>query len=105
MELQITARHFDIVEPLKEFSREKIMPLKHYFNKIMRAHLILSPEGPGYSAELTIKGKKANFIAHSKADTLNAAIEDVACKIERQLKEKKRKLNRRSRQKPEPLEM
>ncbi len=108
MELRITARHFELVEPLKEFAHNKITLLRRYSNNLAEAHLILSPEGVGYKAELTVSGKRANFFAHATADTINTAIEDVTHKIERQLKEKKSRLKRihkQSRRKYMPPEL
>ena len=57
MELQITARHFDLIDPIKDFAEEKVKILHRYFNHITNAHLILTPVKQGYQAELTVSGK------------------------------------------------
>ncbi len=105
MELQITARHFDLIDPIKDFAEEKVKILHRYFNHITNAHLILTPVKQGYQAELTVSGKQAYLFAKANGDSLNIAIESVTSKIERQLKEKKerlRKVNKHSKKRQMP---
>jgi len=104
LRLQITARHFDLIEPVKEFAEGKIIPLTRFHNHLTQAHLVLMPEGKGYKSDLTVSGKNINFYASAEANNLNSAIEDVTTKIERQLKENKDRIKKSIKQPRKPME-
>lgn len=92
MELKITARHLDILEPTKDYAEKRILPIERFFGKILDAQLILSKEKNKYNAELICKVSRSRLLAKASASDINSAIDEVSHKMERQLKELKEKI-------------
>jgi len=126
LRLQIVCRNAELTEDLKAFAQEKIDRLEKYFDGVMKAQLILSPDfvtsgtpaadegdaepaqrvekpavasGHVAAAELVLTlSHGAPLIARARGESFRAAIDMVADKVERQLRRHKEKLrDRRSR--------
>lgn len=92
MELKITARHFEILDPTREYAEKRILPLERFFGKVLDAQLILSKERNNYNAELVFKVSRSKLLARASASDINSAIDEVSHKMERQLKGLKEKV-------------
>jgi putative sigma-54 modulation protein len=99
MELRITARHFDMNGNLKEFAEKNFAKLERYFENIVDCHLILTKDRYQQVAEGTLKVYGTLITAKVATNDMQASIEKVAEKMEKQLKRHKEKLKTKDQKK------
>ena|SRR3989338_3509262 len=92
MELNVTFRHAETSEVLKEHIREKIAKLSKYFIKPVQAHVTLNVEGPRHIAEISLSENHGLFNAREGSHDMYLSVDRVLAKIERQLKKYKEKI-------------
>ncbi len=126
MRLKIVCKNAELTEDLKAFAQEKIDRLERFFEGVMKAQVILSPDfvttgtpgadegdsepapraektgdatGHVATAELVLTVTHgAPLVARARGENFRAAIDIAADKVERQLRRHKEKLrDRRSR--------
>lgn len=99
MQLRITARHFDMNGNLKEFAEKNFAKLERYFENIVDCHLILTKDRYQQVAEGTLKVYGTLITAKVATNDMQASIEKVAEKMEKQLKRHKEKLKTKDQKK------
>jgi putative sigma-54 modulation protein len=99
MQLRITARHFDMNGNLKEFAEKNFAKLERYFENIVDCHLILTKDRYQQVAEGTLKVYGTIITAKVATNDMQASIEKVAEKMEKQLKRHKEKLKTKDQKK------
>jgi ribosomal subunit interface protein len=86
MNLNITARHFEITGELRKFVEKKFKKLDHYQDLILKMDLIISDE----KGLKVVEGKialRGNFlVAKTSSHDVLTAIESLADKLLKQLK-------------------
>lgn len=92
MQINITFRHVDPSDKLKEYCLEKIERLKKYFDGIVEGHVILSQEKIRHLAEFTLSAQNIHMVAKDESSDFHSAIDGAISKIERQLTRHKEKL-------------
>ncbi|MCL4122484.1 UNVERIFIED_CONTAM: hypothetical protein GTU68_040708 [Idotea baltica] len=92
MNIQITGRHVEVTEAIKNFVDEKIGKVSQYFDNITSAKVILSVEKDTQIAEVIITVPGSEFVAKADDKDLYTAIDLVEDKIARQLRKHKNKL-------------
>lgn len=92
MNIQITGRHVEITDAIKQYVDEKIGKVSNYFDNIISTKVILSVEKEHQVAEVIINVPGNEFIAKSDDRDLYAAIDLVEDKIARQLRKHKNKV-------------
>ncbi len=92
MNIEITARHFDLTPELKEHVEHEVAGLTRYFENIISSEVILDVEKYRQTAE--IKTRVYNAVLTGKGDTndMYASIEQAVDKVKVQLKKHKSKL-------------
>ncbi len=87
MELIITARHMDLTPEIEEYANKRILPVTKFFDRVIKATLVLTSEKHRQHAELTfvVSGKK--FIAKAKTSDMKTSIDEVSHKMERIMRE------------------
>jgi ribosomal subunit interface protein len=92
MNIEITARHFDLTPQLKQNIERAVNGLTRYFENIISVEVILDVEKYRQTAE--IKAKVYNAAITGKADSADmyASIEMAIDKVKAQLKKHKGKL-------------
>ncbi len=88
MNLRIAARHFDLSENLKDHAEKTIIPLRRFFDKVIDADLVLISEKNRQTAELTFHVKGGAVTAKTQTEDMYGSIDQVADKVERQLKKR-----------------
>ncbi|HEX38217.1 MAG TPA: ribosome-associated translation inhibitor RaiA [Candidatus Cloacimonetes bacterium] len=88
MQITITARHFELTDPIKEYAEGAIRGLKKYFDHIIIAEMILQVEKNRNIAELNLRVKKLTLVAKARENDMYTAIDSVVRKMERQIKRK-----------------
>ncbi len=86
MNLNITARHFEVTEELRDYIEKKLKKLEHYDHLITKTDIVLSADAFNKIAEGKI-GMRGNFIiAKTKSNDVYTAINLLADKLLKQVK-------------------
>ncbi|MBS4015842.1 MAG: ribosome-associated translation inhibitor RaiA [Candidatus Latescibacteria bacterium] len=86
MNLNITARHFEVSDQLKDFTEKKFQKLEHYKNLIVKTDLVLTDESGLKVAEGKIGVRGSFLIAKTKSHDIYLAITQLADKLLKQIK-------------------
>jgi len=95
MQITITARHFDLTDALKNYAKDGLLNLKKYSDNIIFAEVVLWKQKNLHFAEVNMRINKFSFFSKSKEDDLYKAIDSAINKVERQIKKKFGKQNKR----------
>lgn len=94
MQINLTGRHLEITEPLKEFVDEKFSKLERHFEQINNVYVVLSVEKIRQIAEATVHLNGTEIFANSESEDMYAAIDLLIDKLDRQVIKHKEKLTR-----------
>lgn len=86
MELEITVRHHELSDKVKEYAKKEMEILEKYHNRIVCAKMILDRQKEGEIAELTLHITGKDFIAKEITDNISKSIDLAVKKASRQLK-------------------
>ncbi|RUM88383.1 MAG: ribosome-associated translation inhibitor RaiA [Thermodesulfatator sp.] len=86
MQINITFRHLESSEGLKEYVRKKIGRLEKYFVGPVEAHVILKAEKFRNEAEVILRGDGLDITAREETGDMYEAIDLVADVLEKQIK-------------------
>lgn len=92
MNINITARHFDLTPELREHVESEIEKLTKFFENIISADIILDVEKYRQSAETKVKVFNAVMTGSADSNDMYASIEMSVDKVKKQLKKYKGKL-------------
>ncbi|SYZ74403.1 Sigma 54 modulation protein/ribosomal protein S30EA [Candidatus Zixiibacteriota bacterium] len=92
MNIEITARHFDLTPQLKENIERELNGLTRYFENIISADVILDVEKYRQSAEIKVKVYNQSITGKADSNDMYASIEMAVDKVKTQLKKYKGKL-------------
>ena len=95
MNLNITFRHVEPSDALKQYATQKVQRLHKYFDGIVEGHVILGQEKIRHTAEVTLQANGIRINAKEENADFYSAIDNVVDKLERQIKRYKEKLKRR----------
>ena len=91
MQIAVTFRHMESDEGVKDYVREKVQKLQKYIENPREAHVVLSAEKFRHIAEITVIGDGVTLNSEGRNSDLYAAIDQMADKIERQMRERRGK--------------
>lgn len=100
MQISITGHHVEITQALHTYIESKFSRLQRHFDNITNGHVILSVEKERQMAEATIHVSGGKLFADAQHDDMYAAIDELADKLDRQLKKHKEKLTDHHRGEP-----
>ena len=86
MQINVTFRHTEHSDELRDYIHDRFSRLKKYSDSPMNVNVVLTSEKFRKSAEVVIIGDGIRAAAKKEHDDLRAAIDLVLDKIERQLK-------------------
>jgi putative sigma-54 modulation protein len=95
---QITTRHVDVSDRVREYAEERTAKLEKFFDNIIDAHVILSEDNSPASnktAEININVYQKQLSAEDSASTHEEAINLCVDHLRRQLEKYKSKLRSR----------
>jgi len=92
MKVRITSRHFDLTEDLKQAAETRLQSLNKYFENIIDVHLKLDKEKYRHTADLNATVFGAVLSCRADSNDMYASIDEVATKMEAQLKKYKARL-------------
>ncbi|MDZ7272284.1 MAG: ribosome-associated translation inhibitor RaiA [candidate division KSB1 bacterium] len=92
MRLNITARHFNASDRLKEYTEKEVRRLKRYYDGILNCDVILDYEKQAQVAEIVLHVYGSKLTVREKSEDMYKSINLAVDKLERQLKKYKGKL-------------
>ncbi len=94
MQLNITGRHVEITDSLRDYVNSKFGKLERHYDHINNVHVILDIEKLQQKAEATIKVSGGELFATSQHQDMYAAIDGLIDKLDRQVIKHKEKVAR-----------
>ncbi|MEL0639840.1 ribosome hibernation promoting factor [Pseudoalteromonas aliena] len=94
MQLNLTGRHVEITDSLREYVNNKFAKLERHSDHINNVHVILDVEKLNQKAEATIHVNGAELFASTEHLDMYAAIDSLIDKLDRQVIKHKEKLAR-----------
>lgn len=86
MSINITGRHMEITDALRNYATEKLTHLHHHHHQILSMHIVLGVEKLLNIAEATLHVPHgAQIHAESQSDDMYSAIDFLSEKLKRQL--------------------
>jgi putative sigma-54 modulation protein len=92
MQVNITFRHLEPTEALKDHVKDKVAHIQRYIDRPTEAHAVLHLENLSHHAEITMKAGPFSVRGRGKSEDMYASIDAAADKIERQLKKHKERV-------------
>ena len=91
MQLNLTGRHVEITDSLKDYVNTKFAKLERHFDHINNVHVILDVEKLSQKAEATLHVNGGELFASTEHQDMYAAIDSLTDKLDRQLIKHKEK--------------
>ena len=88
MDTQITARHFQASNKLKDFVATRVSKLERFYDGITDARVVLSKSrsaGSGKAAEITLNVRRQSLTAQVEAHSYEEAIDRCVNRLRRQI--------------------
>ena len=100
MNVIVSGQHLKITEAIKEYAKEKCKKIEKYLENITEVNVMLTvektkSEGSVHKADVTIYATGKTIRIESQDKDLYAAIDNMADKMERQVRKYKEKLKDR----------
>ena len=95
MQLRVTARHFDLTDSLRKHVESRSRQLERFFDRIIDLHWVLDVDKHRQIADVSAKVYGTVLTGRAESSDLRGSIDEVAEKIEGQLKKYKSRLKDR----------
>ena len=92
MQIEITGRHVEITEPIKQYVNKRLKKFAKLFIEPIDVHVILSIEKHRQNAEIVIKSKLFNLTSIDESTDMYNSVNKAIEKIERQALKQKQKV-------------
>ena len=92
MRIEISGHQIDVTAALREYVETKLAKLERHFDHLLDVHVILSVDKLDHKAEATVHATGRTLHADSVAESMYAAIDLLADKLDRQVIKHKEKL-------------
>ena len=95
MQIAVTFRHMEVDEAVKGYVKGKVQRLQKYIEDPREVHIVLSTEKFRHIAEMSIIRDGIPLNSQGRDSDLYAAIDQMAERMERQIRERRRKGRRK----------
>jgi len=92
MQLNLSGKHVEITDSLREHVNSKFGKLKRHFDQLTNVHVILTVEKERQKAEATVHASGAELFASDENENMYTAIEHLVAKLDRQIIKHKDKM-------------
>ncbi len=92
MQMQITGRHVEVTDSLKQYVEEKVNKVAKYFDNITHAKVVLDVEREKHQVEVLLNLPGQDIVAKADHTDMYAAVDLVEEKLETQVKKYKQKM-------------
>ena len=103
--MTLNAKNVEVTEALREYIDKKVGKLQRYFDTALRPQVNLMVQRENQRVEITIPLDGRMLRSEVDTDNMYASVDQAVDKIERQIRKYKTRINRKSRQVQEPLQM
>lgn len=97
MQIQITGRHMNLTESLKERTEKEVSQFERYSENIVNTHVTFDSEKVGCEVTIDVKVQGEVLTTTAKGDNAFAALETCTDKMKRRLKDHKERIKERKR--------
>jgi putative sigma-54 modulation protein len=105
MQINLTGHHVEITSSLRDYVTQKIGRLDRHFENVTSVHVILEIEKQRHKAEATMHISGSDLYADAVEDDMYVAIDELADKLDRQMRKHKEKLKDRDHKAPPRREL
>ncbi|MFQ5993955.1 MAG: ribosome hibernation-promoting factor, HPF/YfiA family [Acidiferrobacterales bacterium] len=91
MQITVSGQQMLITEPLRNYASAKLGRIQRHFDHVTKTNVVLHVEKNRHKAEATIHTRGATLHANAEGDTMYAAIDFLADKLDRQILKHKEK--------------
>lgn len=96
MQIQVTARHVEVTDDVREYAQSKASKLPRFYDRIHEIEVVLDHESEQFTAEMIVRtDRKHTFVARETGPDTFVLIDVVTGKLERQLTKHKEKSRNR----------
>lgn len=96
MQIQVTGRHVEITDDVRDYIRDKVAKLPRFYDRIHEVEVVLDHESEQFTAEIIVRaGRKHTFVARETGPDTFTLIDVVIDRLERQLTRQKEKYRNR----------
>jgi len=95
MQVAVTFRHMKTHEGVKAYVKEKVEKLQKYIENPREVHVVLAVERFRHIAEITVVGNGGVFNSQGRDNDLYAAIDQMVDRLERQVREGRKKVRQK----------
>lgn len=93
MAIEVTIRHLKMTAGIKEYAEARAMKLVEQFPRVENVHVVVDVQRHLYETEFIVQQKSVTAIgAKEHANTVRAAVDTAAARVEKQLRKKRKKL-------------
>lgn len=96
MNIQITGRNIEVTPAINDYIHKKLKRLDKHFDAVMDAQVVLAVSKHEHKAEITVHVPGKEIHSSSIEESMYAAIDVLADKIDRQVRKYKEKSNEHS---------
>ncbi|MBN1433473.1 ribosome-associated translation inhibitor RaiA [Candidatus Fermentibacterales bacterium] len=94
MNIEVSARHFDLTEGLRQHVIDRLSGLDRFYDGIDDIHVILEVTSGTNHSHIQMLGDRLNINARAKSHDMYAAFDEAHANVERQLRRFKEKIHR-----------
>jgi putative sigma-54 modulation protein len=91
MQLDVTGKNIEVTDSLRDYIREKLDRITRHFDNVIDVHVVLSVEKHRHFAEVNVSASGAKLHADAEDKDMYAAVDEMADKIDRQVRKHKEK--------------
>ena len=92
MQLTISGHQIDLTDSIKHYIAEKMERIERHFDHLNSIDVVLHVEKIRHKAEATVNAKGITMHAHADSDNMYATIDDLADKLDSQVRKHKEKI-------------
>jgi putative sigma-54 modulation protein len=98
MQIQTTARHFELTPGLRQHVEERLDRIGRYLDRDPEISVVLAVEKHRHQAEISLKGDGLDFVARAVSEDMYSSVDQAVDKLVRQVKRHNER--RRTQRKP-----
>jgi putative sigma-54 modulation protein len=98
MEINTTARHFELTPAIREHGEKRLQKLTRYFDRITKTNVVLIREKHRQIAEITLHVNGSDLVSREESNDLFLSIDRAVENLERQIKRHKERLIERKKE-------
>ena len=92
MQLTISGHQIELTDSMKHYIKEKVQRIERHFDHLNSIDVVLHVEKNRHEAEATVNAKGVTLHAHAGSDNMYAAIDNLADKLDSQVRKHKEKI-------------